>query len=170
MIFKDYKENIGKLNSSELWRLFGMVKKELFDRGLVRTKNMVGERGEFIAVEHYSNTPNMPNLQIAPEGTQNIDAISRKGERYSVKTITFPNKTTGVFYGVGDIDEVPNDKKFEYVLVVVINDDYSLKNIYEFDWDTFLRIRKWHKTMRAWNITLSANTINLANKVFPLVD
>ena len=46
-------------------------------------------------VRYYNSTPNLPNLQAAPVGTENIDAISRAGKRYSIKTVT--GKTTGVF-------------------------------------------------------------------------
>lgn len=49
----------------------------------------------------------MPNLQAAPAGTQNIDAISRNGERYSVKSSS--GNLTGVFYGLND----PNSKDIE---------------------------------------------------------
>lgn len=50
-------------------------------RGLVRTNNITGERGEFLVIETYNKTSNISNLQAAPEGTQNVDALSRKGER-----------------------------------------------------------------------------------------
>ena len=37
------------------------------------------------------------NLEFAPPGTKNIDAISRDGHRYSVKSTS--SNLTGVFYG-----------------------------------------------------------------------
>ena len=40
----------------------------------------------------------------APVGTENIDAISRKGDRYSIKSTS--SNTTGVFYGLERIFEV----------------------------------------------------------------
>ena len=51
-----------------------------------------------MAVDYYINTSGLPNLQDAPTGTQNIDAISRDGNRYSIKSLT--GSTTGVFYGL----------------------------------------------------------------------
>ena len=63
--------------------------------------------------------------------TENIDAISRKGERYSIKTIT-NNGSTGVFYGLPPIDS--NEmlrQKFEYVIIVKLNDNFELENIIE---------------------------------------
>ena len=99
-------EFVKKQKDNDLWLLFAESKFELKERNLIRTSNVVGERGEQIAIDFYSNTPNLPKLQAAPESTQNIDAISINGERYSVKTITIPGKTTGVFYGLN-----PNEGK-----------------------------------------------------------
>ena len=78
-------------------------------------------------------------MQAAPEGTQNVDALSRKGERYSIKTITFPSATTGVFYGFGEKED---------------------KKILELSWEVFLKYKRWHKTMRAWNLSVTQNLLN----------
>ena len=137
-------------NDDDIWNIFAYASKELKKRGLVRTRNIVGERGEFLAIETYNNIPGMPNLQAAPEGTQNVDALSRKGERYSIKTISEPGRLTGVFYGCGNIDDkTPPEKKFEYAIVVIIDSDFKLKKMLEISWEQFLKLRKWHKTMRA---------------------
>ena len=93
-------EFVKKQKDDDLWLLFAESKCELRERNLIRTSNIIGERGEQVAIDFYSNTPKLPKLQAAPESTQNIDAISINGERYSVKTMTHPGKTTGVFYGL----------------------------------------------------------------------
>lgn len=136
-------------------------------RDLIRTRNIVGERGEFLAIETYNKISGLPNLQAAPEGTQNVDAISRKGERYSIKTITEPSKTTGVFYGCGDLeDENIPSQKFEFVLIVIIGKDFQLKSIYELTWAQFLKYRKWHKTMNAWNLTVTKKMLEDVSMIF----
>lgn len=104
-------EDILKLENEEVWLLFGHLIETLKKRQLIRTKNIVGERGEFLAIETYKNIAGLPNLQAAPEGTQNVDAISRKGERYSIKTMSVPGKSTSVFYGIGDRDDPPPLRK-----------------------------------------------------------
>lgn len=150
------KINLEELNNEELWIGYADIQQELKKRGLVRTNNMVGERGEFLAIETYNSIGGLPNLQAAPEGTQNIDAISRKGERYSIKTVSEPGNTTGVFYGIGEKDEesVP-EKKFEYVIIVQLYKNYRPKRILELSWDAFLKHKKWHSTMRAWNLNIT---------------
>ena len=160
------KTKTNLLNNEELWLLYADTEKELKERGLVRTRNIVGERGEFLAIEIYASIPNLPNLQAAPEGTQNVDALSRKGERYSIKTITEPGNTTGVFYGIGEknVDSIP-EKKFEYVIIVQIFRDYRPKRILELTWEQFLKHKKWHSTMRAWNLSVTKALLNDAKVI-----
>jgi hypothetical protein len=143
------------------------VELELKERGLVRTRNIVGERGEFLAIAKYNETSGLPNLQAAPEGTQNVDALSRKGERYSIKTITEPGTTTGVFYGLGEKDatEVP-DKKFEFVVIVQLSKNYRPKRILELNWEQFLKYKKWHSTMRAWNLSVTKSLLADAKVIY----
>jgi len=163
---QEAKTIFNKASNDDVWDLFAYSSRELKDRGLVRTRNIVGERGEFLAIETYNNIPGMPNLQVAPEGTQNVDALSRKGERYSIKTISEPGKTTGVFYGCGNKDDnVILDKKFEYVIVVIINSLFKLEKVYEIDWGQFLKLRKWHSTMRAWNLSINKKFLKEAKIV-----
>jgi hypothetical protein len=148
------------LNNEELWLLYADAEHKLKERGLVRTRNIVGERGEFLAIETYNSIKGLPNLQAAPEGTQNIDALSRKGERYSIKTITEPGSTTGVFYGIEEKDDTNTpEKKFEYVIIVQLYKNYRPKRILELTWEQFLKYKKWHRTMRAWNLSITKSLL-----------
>lgn len=162
-----FKQFFIDLENYEVWDIYALSIKELKKRNLIRTRNIVGERGEFLAIETYNNTPNLPGLQAAPEGTQNVDAISRKGERYSIKTITDPSRTTGVFYGCGNLDDKNiSNQKFEYILIVVIEESFQLKDIYEVTWEQFLEHRKWHSTMKAWNLSITQKFKKEVNKIF----
>ena len=134
---------------------------ELKRRNIIRTNNIVGELGEFLAIRFYNNTPGMPKLQAAPTSTKSIDAISNKGERYSIKTVT--GNTTGVFYGVSeDISE----KLFEYVIVVIMNKDYSINKILEISWNTFYKYKRWHSRMKAWNLVINRKLIEESNIIY----
>ena len=92
--------DINYLRSEELWDLYGVVIKRLRDLGQIRSGNITGERGEQLALHYYNTTKGLPKLQLAPPSTKNVDALSIGGERYAIKTIKTPNKTTGVFYGM----------------------------------------------------------------------
>src|SRR3989344_7941502 len=152
-------------NDDDIWNIFAYASKELKKRGLVRTRNIVGERGEFLAIETYNKTPGMPKLQAAPEGTQNVDALSRKGERYSIKTISLPGSTTGVFYGLSEPGVQEKEGKFEYIIVVVLDKPYDFVKKIEMKWAQFLKYRKWHKTMRAWNVSLTKQLCDEAKTI-----
>lgn len=155
MELSELKKEIEKISDGDVWSLYAYLALQLKERKLVRTRNIVGERGEFLAIETYNKIAGLPKLQAAPEGTQNVDALSRKGERYSIKTITSPGNTTGVFYGLADPNGTEKERKFEYIIIVVIDKQYDLVKMLELNWDQFLKYRKWHKTMRAWNISLT---------------
>ena len=147
------------LNDFEVVELYGHWLNELKNRNMIRTNNVVGELGEYLAIKCYNENPSLPVLQAAPIGTQNIDAISRQGERYSIKSTT--SGTTGVFYGLNNPDSKELDKqKFEYVILVKFDKDFSLNTIYELDWDLFLKHKRWHKTMQAWNLSLNKELIS----------
>ena len=83
--FDEIAKAIDTLPDEEIWTLYAYLGLKLKERKLVRTRNIVGERGEFLAIKIYNETPSLAKLQAAPEGTQNVDALSRKGERYSNK-------------------------------------------------------------------------------------
>lgn len=162
-----FSKELDNIEDEGLWTLFGRAKEALQKRGLARSRNIVGERGEFLAVETYNKTPGLPNLQAAPAGTQNVDALSRKGDRYSIKTITKPNSTTGVFYGLGTPeDKAVPDKKFEYVIIVVIDKHFQPKKILEIAWEQFLKFRRWHKRMQAWNLNVTKRLLKEARVIF----
>jgi hypothetical protein len=148
------------MDDEDLWLSYGEIQQELRKRNIARTNNMVGERGEFLAIKTHNSISGLPKLQAAPEGTQNVDAISRKGERYSIKTISEPGTTTGVFYGCGDKDDInQSEKKFEYIIIVQILKNYKPKRIIELNWEQFIKYRQWHKTMRAWNLSITKSLV-----------
>ena len=111
-----------------------------------RIEFSVGEVGERLTIEHFRNTAGLPKLQLAPKGTKNVDALSRSGDRYSIKTICNAKKT-------GTVYPDPEDKKkqlFEYLLIVQLNADWTLAAIYQMPWQQFVRLRLWDKRMNAW--------------------
>lgn len=147
-------EKLHDMNTADIIKLYSATIKELKRREVIRTNNVVGELGEHLAIEHYNNTPGLPNLMKAPIGTENIDALSRKGERYSIKSTS--TTTTGVFYGLEEKGSLVEDvQKFEYVIVCLFDDNYELHTILEMDWKTFLENKKWHSRMKAWNLAVT---------------
>lgn len=157
--------NLNELNTTELIQAYSGIIKQLKKRGVIRTKNLLGDLGEYLAIEHFNNTAGMSNLQAAPAGTQNIDAISRNGERYSIKATT--GNLTGVFYGLEPPEStIPDKQKFEFVLIVKFDNDYQLEKIIQLDWNLFIKYKRWHKTMTAWNISITKALIEESEILF----
>lgn len=107
-------------------RTYSLILKEMKQRKIIRSKNVVADIGEQLVVNTYNKKPKFPKLQLAPEGTQNVDALSRNGERYSIKTTTLPNRSTGVFYGLEGIgSKKENTKNLEHASAAQPNCDHS---------------------------------------------
>lgn len=141
------------LSDNELLLLRAKLELEMNNRGLSFN---VGEVGENLAIDYFNTTKGLPTLQAAPTGTKNIDAISRDGDRYSIKT-RLKAKKTGTIYP----DEHDPDKQlFEYILLVHIDDHYNLISIHQFTWQQFLDLRSWDKRMSAWYLSCSKRTLN----------
>lgn len=153
------------LKTSDLVSLYSSIIKELKYRDVIRTNNVIGDLGEYLAIEYYNNTAGLPTLAAAPISTENIDAISRKGDRYSIKSTS--GKVTGVFYGLEPKGSTKPDKqKFEYVIICRFNNDYELEEILEMDWETFLKHKRWHSRMNAWNLSLTRDVCSDCRVIF----
>ena len=152
------------LTTEETIQLYPKILKELKKRGIIKTKNLIGEIGAYLAIKNYAKNPKLPNLKLVKTTTKKIDAVSSSGDRYSIKTVS--GKVTGVFHGL----EQPNSKKqdepmFEYVLIVIFDNDYQLDSILEIDWKQFLEIKKWHSGMDGWNIPINSTLRNMAKNI-----
>ena len=153
----DYKY-LKDLDDDKILKLRAMLERELERRGIAFS---VGSLGEKLCVEHFNSTPGLLNLSHAPTGVKNVDALSRDGERYSIKTAKKAKKT-GTIYP--DRDDA-NKQLFEYILVVFLDEDYNLTEIYRFCWERFTFVRSWDKRMSAWYISLSKKNLKEADAI-----
>ena len=94
-----------------------------------------------------------------------MDAISIEGKRYSIKSTS--STTTGTFWGLNPPNSGERDQQnFEYVIVVVFDNDYALKKIIEINWNQFMTLKRWHSRMNAWNIPVTKKLDGVGNIVF----
>ena len=157
--------DLENLTTPELIETYSQIISLLKDRKVIRTKNLLGDLAEYLVISHYKNTSGLPNLQAAPAGTQNVDALSRQGERYSIKGTT--GKLTSVFYGLNPPNSTdPEPQKFEYVIIACFNTNFKLVKILELTWAQFLKNKSWHKTMNAWNLSITRNLITESKTIF----
>lgn len=155
-------DELVSLSDLDLLRLRARVAAELKKRGLALN---VGQVAESLAIATYNATPGRANLQPAPTGTQNVDALSRRGDRYSIKGVLDARKTGTVYPDRED----PDKQLFEYLIVVRIDADWQLVALYEFDWKTFCEVRSWDRRMNAWYVGLAAKTLARATQIMPRV-
>lgn len=148
----EIQDRLPELADLDLLRLRARVAAELKRRGLASN---VGQVAESLAIAFYNSTPGRPNLQPAPTGTQNVDALSRRGDRYSIKGVLDARKTGTIYPDRDDRDK----QLFEYLLIVRIDEDWQLIGIHEFDWKTFVEVRSWDSRMNAWYVGLAARTL-----------
>jgi len=155
-----------KLSDDEVVDSLSEVINQLKKREIIDTKNVTGDLGQFLAIRHYCNTPSLPNLLKAGTGTKGIDAISRKGERYTIKTTT--RKTTGSFWDLNPPNSKKKDKQvFEYVIIVLLDDNYTVKKIIELNWEQFLKLKRWHAYMKTWYLSVTRELVQQGKIVFP---
>mgnify|MGYP004365022987 CR=1 FL=1 len=97
-----------------------------------------------------------------PKSTKNIDAISVNGERYAIKSTS--GAGTGVFASI----PTNRDEKvyFEFLVLVLFDKDYVLKEIYELNWSQFLKFRKIKPPENKWNIPITQSVKSEAKKIF----
>ncbi len=130
---------------------------ELKKRGILRTKNVVGELGEYFAAQYYNDNPKLPNLSLAPPGVKNIDALSRDGQIYSIKTVSSRSGTTGSFWDPESIQN--NVKKFDYLVIVILNNSYSVDVVIQMTWNDFLENKRFNSRMNNYNISVTKELI-----------
>ncbi|MDF3982897.1 hypothetical protein P3W23_12945 [Luteibacter sp. PPL554] len=168
MVNNENKEGYARLDVTsltdlQLFELRAAVDTEARRRGL---NFNVGEIGEKLAIALFKQRSDLPVLALAPKGTKNIDAISRDGDRYSIKTLQTAKKT-------GTVYPDPKDRErqlFEYILIVVVKDDLTLDKIVQLDWGQFCEVRSWDVRMNAWYLTRSKRTFDAGKQIFPKVD
>ena len=152
--------DLSKLSNNELVATYPQLLAELKVRGIIRTNNLIGELGEFLALSAYNGNTSLPKLQLQIASTKNIDATSSKGERYAIKSIS--GSVTGVFSSL----PVDNDERmFEYLVIVRFLKDYSLDGIYELTWNQFITFRRLKQPEGRWNVPITKELLNSAKKI-----
>lgn len=159
------KTLVQNLDDSDLVGCYGEVVRELKARKIITNKNITGELGEYLVINHYCSTPSLTKLQRAPAGTKNVDALSTQGDRYSIKTIT--SKTTGSFYDLEPKGSANKDRQvFEFLIIAILDESFVLSKILELKWDDFIKFKSWNSRMKNWNVVVTQKLISEVKVVF----
>jgi|TARA_B110000908_G_C9971997_1_gene321550 hypothetical protein len=153
------------ITDEELILAYGQVLSALRTRGIIRTKNVVGELGEKYCEMTFCKDDALPNIELVPTNEKDIDARSNDGTTYSVKSATISSaKRTGAFHLRAEHELA--DKRFDYLLVAILNDTMTLTSIYQFSWAEFWSLKSWSKKQKAWFLSLSQKNLATGKLVF----
>jgi hypothetical protein len=147
------KVDLEKLSDDEIVSLRIKIENEFKRR---KIKFSTSEKGDALAIEFFNKTPGLDNLMRTSIGTKSVDALSRKGERYSIKTMKDGGKSSN-FYLKGNIKK---EKLFEFLLIVVLDQAYELKSLHRFSWTQFLKIKLWDSHMGSHYVSKSQKRLN----------
>jgi len=154
----DLPNNLAAMSDDDLIFLRARLQVEMRKRKIAS----VGDVGEMRVIDYFHKTPNLPKLLAAQKGTKNIDALSREGDRYSIKTVRDAKKT-------GTVYPDPKNKAkqlFEYLLIVRLDENWSPASIHQLTWKTFVRVRSYDIRMSAWYVGISARTLGAAKLIY----
>ena len=151
-------ETLESMSDENLTDLRANLEVEMRRRGL---EFSIGDIGESLILDHFNSTPGLPMLQLAPTGTKNIDAISRDGERYSIKTVKKAKKTGTIYPD----RENQHKQLFEFLLIAKLDDELKLIALHEFSWDHFTNVRSWDKRMSAWYVPYTMKALGIARSI-----
>ena len=100
-----------------------------------------------------------PKIAIAYLHRQKLIGLEKELQQY---LLSHPDEYAPTKH---KIESAP-EKKFEYIIIVVIDKHYKPRKVLEITWGQFLEFRRWHKTMRAWNMSLTQDLIREAKIIF----
>ncbi|WP_217902505.1 hypothetical protein [Xanthomonas hortorum] len=152
--------DVGQLDDIQLLALRAQIDAEARKRGL---NFNVGEIGEKLAISLFKERTDLPVLVPAPRGTKSIDAISRAGNRYSIKTLQRAQKTGTIYPD----PLAPERQLFEFILIVLLDESFTLERVVELDWEQFCVVRSWDTRMNAWYVSRSKRALDCGRQLYP---
>ncbi len=103
-----------------------------------------------------------PLRQNPPTGAKNVDALSREGDRCSIRSIFKAKKTSTVYSVNANLDK----RLFEFLLIDFLDSEYRLKRLYRLSWKKFQEVKSRDKIMNAWYVLLSKKKLEKTEIVY----
>lgn len=135
-------------------------------RGIIRTKNITGDLGERYAELIYRTHSNRRPITRLETNSSDIDAKDDRDVLYSIKAASPATTQTSAFHF--GRDRRKEDKVFDLLIVVRVDELLQLKEIYEFSWDAFWDAKQWNTRSLVWFMPLSKKALRTGTKIFPV--
>jgi len=133
-------------------------------RGIIRTKNVVGDLGERYAVRAYGAHPTRKPLTLSCTNATDVDAYDASGLRFAIKAASPSSTRTSAFHLEREREET--ERAFDYLIVVRVDDLLQPAQIFEFTWEQFWAAKAWNKRQHAWFLPLSRRVLRNAQLIF----
>jgi hypothetical protein len=133
-------------------------------RGIIRTKNVVGDLGEVYAARAYAGHQNRGPIILEPTNSTDVDARDHQGRTYAIKTVSSLRQTSAFHFVQKSAKGAP---AFDFLVVVHVNHLMQPQRVLEFNWSQFFKKKKWSTRQKAWFLPLGKKVVNLAAPIFP---
>lgn len=151
------------ITDDEVVRAFATILTAMRVRGIVRTKNVVGDLGERYAVQAYARHGPRGALLLQPTNSTDVDAVDATNARYAIKAASPGSNRTSTFH-FGE-NRAESDAVFDYVAVVRLNDYFQADSVVEFTWEQFWQHKAWSKRQHAWFLPLTQKVLRAGRAV-----
>jgi len=154
----------GSISDAELISGFATLMAAMRTRGIIRTKNVVGDLGEWYAKHIYSTLGPRGPIFLLKTNNRDVDAKDASGSTYSIKAASLSSTRTSAFNF--SKDHVASYRIFDYLVVVRVDDSFQLHSVYEFSWDKFWSLKRWNVRQKAWFLPLTKLAFASGSTVF----
>jgi hypothetical protein len=156
-----------EITDEEVIRAFATLMAAMRTRGIIRTKNVVGDLGERYAVHAYEAHGKKRPIALASTNSTDFDARDASGFRFNIKAVSHSSTRTSAFHLEKDREE--SEKAFDYLVVVRVNDLMQPVQVFEFTWEQFWRVKVWSERQKAWFLPLTKKVLNSAEVIFSTI-
>ena len=156
------------ISDAELISGFATLMAAMRTRGIIRTKNVVGELGEWYAKHIYSTYGPRGPIFLLEKNKKDVDAKDASGAIYSIKAASLSSSRTSAFHF--SKDHVASYRIFDYLVFVRVDDSLQLQCVYEFSWDKFWSLKRWNVRQKAWFLPLTKLVFESGFRVFPKLE
>lgn len=151
------------ITDDEVVRAFATILTAMRARGIIRTKNVVGDLGERYAIQTYAQYGPRGALSLQPTNSTDVDAVDATCSRYAIKAVSPGSNRTSTFH-FGE-NRAECDAVFDYVVVVMLNDHFQLASVIEFSWVQFWQHKAWSKRQHAWFLPLTQKVLRVGRAI-----
>ncbi|MBI5770280.1 MAG: hypothetical protein HZA93_21070 [Verrucomicrobia bacterium] len=155
--------NAPDITDDEVVCAFATILTAMRDRGIIRTKNVVGDLGERYAVHAYAQHGPRGALSLQPTNSTDVDAVDTACARYAIKAASPGSTRTSTFHFGEHWAE--SEALVDYVVVVRLNDHFQLDSVVEFTWKQFWQHKAWSKRQHAWFLPLTQKVLRAGRAI-----